>query len=251
MLIIPAIDIREGQVVRLVQGNFDQETVYSHDPLEVARRWKEEGAEFLHIVDLDGAREGKPRNLKWVEKIAQQVSTPIQMGGGIRSLEVIEEVFKRGVQRVVMGTEAVESPDLIREACEEYGEKIAVGIDAQDGLVAIRGWTSSTSRKAVTLARRMEGLGVRTIIFTDIKSDGMLNGPNVRGLKELLEATSVSLIASGGVSNLDDVKKLKELEKDGLQGVIIGKALYTGGVNLKEAIAIAKDENCRPHSRFQ
>lgn len=238
MLIIPAIDIRDGRVVRLIQGDFNQEIVYNDDAVEVARKWEREGAELLHVVDLDGAREGGLRNLELVENIASEISIPVELGGGIRNLRAIEEVLNKGIERVIIGTEAVESPDLIKEACQEFGERIVVGIDARDGLVAVRGWTASTSRKAVALAGEMESIGVRTIIFTDIKSDGMLSGPNLASLKEMLKAATIPLIASGGVSSLEDIKNLKSLESEGLQGVIVGKALYDGRVNLKEALDI-------------
>ena len=242
MLIIPAIDIRNGCVVRLIQGDFAQETVYNNNPLKVARKWEREGAKLIHIVDLDGAREGRLRNLKLGENIAQEISVPVQWGGGIRDLRTIEEVLNKGLERVVIGTKAVESPELIREACREFGERIVVGIDVRDSRVAVRGWTSSTSRKAVALAGEMESLGVKTIIFTDIKSDGMLTGPHLESLKEMLKAINISLIASGGVSSLEDIKSLRNLESEGLQGVIVGKALYAGRINLREAIAIVKGD---------
>lgn len=240
MLIIPAIDIRDGYVVRLIQGDFTQETVYDNDPLKVARRWEKEGAKLIHLVDLDGAREGRPKNLKLGEDIVREISIPVEWGGGVRDLKAIEEVLSKGIERVVIGTEAVESPELIREACQEFGERIVVGIDVRDGRVAVRGWTSSTSREAVALAEEMEDLGVKTIIFTDIKSDGMLSGPHLRSLKEMLKAITIPLIASGGVSSLEDIKNLKSLESEGLQGVIVGKALYAGCINLKEILTIAE-----------
>lgn len=240
MLIIPAIDIRGGKVVRLSQGDFHQETVYDDDPVEVARKWESEGASLLHIVDLDGAREGKSVNLELVRKITSEVVIPIEMGGGVRNLETVREVLNKGVSRVVLGTPACSRPDLVKEACQEFGERIAIGIDVKDGLVAVRGWTELTSKEAVTLAREIENLGVKTIIFTDVRRDGMLTGPNLKSLEEILQETNVSLIASGGISNLEDVKNLKRLEREGLEGVIIGKALYEGRIELKEAIAIAE-----------
>ncbi|MCD5401611.1 1-(5-phosphoribosyl)-5-[(5-phosphoribosylamino)methylideneamino]imidazole-4-carboxamide isomerase [candidate division NPL-UPA2 bacterium] len=240
MLIIPAIDIRDGRVVRLVQGNFAQETVYDDDPVRIARKWGREGAKLLHIVDLDGAREGRLKNLGLVENIAKEISIPVELGGGIRNLRTVEEVLNKGIERVIMGTKAIESPELIKEACREFGERIVIGIDVRDGLVAIRGWASSTSRKAVTLAEEMESLGARTIIFTDIRSDGMLSGPHLESLKEMLKAITIPLIASGGVSSLEDIKSLKSLESEGLQGVIVGKALYAGCINLREAITIVE-----------
>lgn len=243
MLIIPAIDIRDGRVVRLIQGDFRRQIVYDDDPVAVARKWEREGARLLHVVDLDGAREGGLRNLGLVENIAAAISIPVELGGGIRNLRTIKEVLNKGIKRVVIGTEAVESPDLIGEACREFGERIVVGIDARDGWVSVRGWTSSTSRKVVTLAREMEGLGVRTIIFTDIDSDGMLSGPNLKGLQEILKVITIPLIASGGVSCLRDIKNLKGLERKGLQGIIVGQALYAGQVNLKEALDLLRSHN--------
>lgn len=226
-------------MVRLVQGDFHQETVYHDDPVKVAKRWEGEGARLLHIVDLDGAREGEPVNLELVGKIASEVDIPIQMGGGVRSLETVREVLSKGIRRVILGTQASAAPDLVREACQEFGERVAIGIDVKDGLVAVRGWTELTSKEAVTLAREMENLEVRTIIFTDVRRDGMLTGPGVKSLEEILQGTNVSLIASGGISSLEDVRRLKRLEREGLEGIIIGKALYEGRIEFGEAIAVA------------
>jgi len=239
VLIIPAIDIRDGRVVRLVQGDFNRETVYDDNPAGVAQKWEREGAGWIHIVDLDGAREGESKNLELVEGLVEKIGIPVELGGGIRNLRSIEEVLNKGIARVVIGTEAVESPGFVKEACEEFGERVAVGIDARDGLVAVKGWTSDTSRKAVSLAGEMESLGVKTIIFTDIESDGTLGGPHLGSLKEMLKAISIPLIASGGVSGLEDIKNLKSLESEGVRGVIVGKALYAGRINLKEAITVA------------
>ncbi|MCK4262313.1 1-(5-phosphoribosyl)-5-[(5-phosphoribosylamino)methylideneamino]imidazole-4-carboxamide isomerase [bacterium] len=241
MLIVPAIDIRGGRVVRLAQGDFAEETLYNDAPVKVARRWEGEGAKLLHIVDLDGAREGRPVNLELVGKIAEEVAIPIQVGGGVRNLEAVREVLNKGVRRVILGTQACSEPDLIKEACEEFKERVAVAIDVRDGLVAVRGWTELTSRGAVTLAKEMGNLGVRTIIFTDVRRDGMLIGPNLKNLEEMLQETNVSLIASGGISSLEDVRKLKRLEGQGLEGIIVGKALYEGRIELGEAIAIAEN----------
>lgn len=226
-------------MVRLVQGDFHQETVYHDDPVKVAKRWEGEGARLLHIVDLDGAREGEPVNLELVGKIASEVDIPIQMGGGVRSLETVREVLSKGIRRVILGTQASAAPDLVREACQEFGKRVAIGIDVKDGLVAVRGWTELTSKEAVTLAREMENLEVRTIIFTDVRRDGMLTGPGVKSLEEILQGTNVSLIASGGISSLEDVRRLKRLEREGLEGIIIGKALYEGRIEFGEAIAVA------------
>lgn len=240
MLIIPAIDIRGGQVVRLAQGDFAQETIYYDDPVKVAKKWEGEGARLLHIVDLDGAREGEPVNLELVGKIAREVAIPIEMGGGIRELETVKEVLTKGVRRVILGTQACSAPALVEEVCQEFGERVAIGIDVKDGLVAVKGWTKLTSKEAVSLAKEMESLGVRTIVFTDVRRDGMLTGPNLESLEEILQKTNVSLIASGGISSLEDVRRLKRLERKGLEGIIIGKALYEGRIELGEAIAIAE-----------
>ena len=240
MLIIPAIDIRGGQVVRLAQGDFAKETLYHDDPVKVAKRWEGEGACLLHIVDLDGAREGEPVNLELVGKIAGEVAVPIEMGGGVRNLETVKEVLNKGVRRVILGTQACSAPDLVKEACQEFGERVAIGIDVKDGLVAVRGWTKLISKKAVILAQEMESLGVKTIIFTDVRRDGMLVGPGVKSLEEMLQETNISIIASGGISGLEDVRRLKGLEREGLEGIIIGKALYEGRIELGEAIAIAE-----------
>jgi len=189
---------------------------------------------------LDGAREGNPGNLELVEDIAREISIPVELGGGVRNLRTIESILNKGIERVILGTEAVESPEIIKKACREFGERIVVGIDAKDGLVVVRGWVSSTSRKAVDLAGEMEGAGVRTIIFTDIKRDGMLSGPNLESLREMLKAITIPLIASGGISNLEDINSIKSLGDEKLQGVIVGKALYDGRVNLREAITVSE-----------
>jgi phosphoribosylformimino-5-aminoimidazole carboxamide ribotide isomerase len=235
MEIIPAIDLRGGKCVRLVQGRYDRETVFSDDPVEMARRWEREGARRLHIVDLDGAREGQPRNLAVVANIARAVEVPIQLGGGIRSEETARQALAAGVQRVIIGTAALERASARRMA-DALGEALAAGIDARDGRVAVRGWLEMSEVKAVDLAREMAGLGIRWIVFTDIGQDGMLAGPNTSALRELVKASRASIIASGGISSAADIRAVKEA---GAAGAIIGTALYTGRLSLKEALEAA------------
>lgn len=235
MEIIPAIDLRGGKCVRLVQGRYDRETVFSDDPVEMARRWEREGARRLHIVDLDGAREGQPRNLAVVEGIARAVEIPVQLGGGIRSEETARQALAAGVQRVIIGTAALERASARRMA-DALGEALAAGIDARDGRVAVRGWVEMSEVKAVDLAREMAGLGIRWIVFTDIGQDGMLAGPNTSALRELVKASRASIIASGGISSAADIRAVKEA---GAAGAIIGTALYTGRLSLKEALEAA------------
>ena len=228
MLIIPAIDIRNGKCVRLFKGDFAQETVFSDHPEEMAMKWQSAGARFLHLVDLDGALAKKPMNLATVERILGSVDIPVELGGGIRSLENIEEVLALGVNRVILGSVAVQDPALVKEACQKYEERIIVGIDAKDGIVAVDGWGVSGEVEAGELAKRMVNAGVRTIIYTDISRDGTLTG--------------AAVIASGGVNSLDDIRRLKALEADGVCGVIVGKSIYTGALDLQEAIEIAGQE---------
>ncbi|MGB9597329.1 MAG: 1-(5-phosphoribosyl)-5-[(5-phosphoribosylamino)methylideneamino]imidazole-4-carboxamide isomerase [Candidatus Poribacteria bacterium] len=241
MLIIPAIDIRNGKCVRLVQGKADAETVFSDDPVSMAVKWENKGAEFLHIVDLDGAFSGEPKNLTIVEKIVKSVSIPIELGGGIRNKSSVDKVFQVGVYRAILGTSALKNPDFVSEMCDLYDEKIAVGIDAKDGKVAVKGWTEIEEKTAIDLANEMKECGIKTIIYTDIARDGMLTGPNIQATKNLAMAVSgVGIIASGGVSSIDDIKKIKEIEPYGVIGVIIGKALYTGDIQLEEALLMVE-----------
>jgi len=237
MVIYPAIDIKQGKCVRLVQGRFSDVTVYSDDPVQMALRWQQAGAEYIHLVDLDGALTGKSVNYDTIKKIANTVSVPVQLGGGIRSMESIEVVLEAGVSRVILGTSAVKNPQLVREAVDRYKERIAVGIDAKDGKVAIEGWESISEFSALDFAEKMQHLGVRTIIYTDISRDGMLQGPNLDAMREMAGHLSIDVIASGGVSSLQD---LLELKKTGVSGAIVGKALYTGKVKLEEAINAVK-----------
>lgn len=242
MLIIPAIDIRDGKCVRLFKGDFAKETVFSDRPEEMARKWQNAGARFLHLVDLDGALAKKPMNLDTVERILHSVELPVELGGGIRSLEHIETALSLGVHRVILGSVAVQEPELVKEACQRYKERIVVGIDAKDGIVAVDGWGVSGDVEAGELARRMVKAGVRTIIYTDISRDGTLAGVNTEATVALAKESGASVIASGGVSSLADIRRLKALEAEGVCGVIVGKSIYTGALDLAKAIEIAEGE---------
>ncbi len=241
MIILPAIDIRGGKCVRLTQGNFADETVFFDDPVEAALNWQEEGAKFLHVVDLDGAREGAPMNIFVIKNIIEAVDIPVEVGGGIRTLDDIYDLIGMGVRRVILGSVAAEDPELVREAVEEFGsDAVVVGIDSKDGFVAIHGWEESSKIKTVDLVNVIGDCGVSTIICTDISRDGTLEGVNVRFFAEMAAKSGLSVIASGGVSNLDDIRYLKDLEIDGVSGIILGKAIYTGAIDLKEALKIAE-----------
>lgn len=229
MLLLPAIDLMDRQVVRLRRGLAAEKVIYSNDPVAIAKRWEDAGADWLHLVDLDAAFHGEPKNLPCVESICAAVNLPCQLGGGLRSLENISAAFDSGVRRVIIGTKAYQSTDFLKEACQEFGgERIAVGIDAKDGLVAVKGWTETTSRRAVDLALHAQEAGAETVIYTDIATDGMLEGPNYSAVRELLDLLDCNLIASGGVSSSDDILRLAAMP--GLYGAIIGKALYEGKI---------------------
>lgn len=243
MIIFPAIDIRGGKCVRLLKGDFAKETVFSDKPEDMAKKWQAQGAAFLHLVDLDGALKGKSQNLATVEKILAAVDIPVELGGGIRTMENIDEVLKLGVRRVILGSVAVRSPELVREACAKYGDRIVVGIDAKDGIVAVDGWGVSGNVEATALAKEMKKAGVKTIIYTDISRDGTLAGVNVEATAKLARKSGVNIVASGGVKSIDDIKALKPYEKDGIEGVIVGKSIYMGTLDLAEAIAIASKED--------
>ncbi len=235
MRLYPAIDIKNGQCVRLRQGLFDDTTVYANEPYLVAKEFEADGAKFLHIVDLDGALRGTGANDEALKKIVENVTIPVEIGGGIRTMQDIEHRLSLGVTRVILGTKAVESPDFVKEAVEKFGaDKIVVGIDAKDGMVAIKGWETISNVDAVTLALSMKELGVKTIIYTDISKDGMLCGPNFAQTARMVEITGMDIVASGGVSCMND---LLELEKVGVEGAILGKAIYEKRVDLKEAAA--------------
>ena len=241
MIIYPAIDIRGGRCVRLTEGRFDAETVFADDPAEMALKWAGLGAEFLHLVDLDGALAGEGKNVPVIERILQSVSIPVQLGGGIRNLETIEKLLSLGVTRIILGSAAVKNPQLVEEACKKYPGHIAVGIDAKNGDVAIEGWGKGSGVAATELAKKMAAYGVETIIYTDISRDGMLSGVNVEATAALARVCGVPIIASGGVASLEDIRRVKAVESDGVQGCIIGKAIYTGAVDLKAALALAKE----------
>jgi len=237
LLIIPAIDIKGGKCVRLLQGRPEDETVFSDKPVAMAKHWQKEGAKFLHLIDLDGAFGGVPKNLPLIKRIVESIDIPVELGGGIRTLKDIEHVLDIGLNRVILGTIALKEPDFIESVCKDYSEKIAVGIDAKDGMVATDGWLRVSHKSAIEFAIEMQQRGVKTIIYTDIKRDGMLTGPNINTTKKIAQAVDIDVIASGGISSIDDILAVKSLEQFGVTGVIIGKALYTGKVSLQEAIA--------------
>ena len=221
--------------MRLVQGKVDQETVYSNDPLSMANHWDEEGAQTIHVVDLDGAFQGSPINAEIVKNIIYSSSVDIQVGGGIRTLETIETYVKAGAYRIILGTVAQQEPEFVEEACKRFPDKIIIGIDARDGLVAVKGWVEVSEQKATDLAQKLKGYGIAGFIFTDISRDGMLQGPNLESIKEFAESAQLPVIASGGVSRLEDIKNLAKLESYGVEGVIVGKALYDKTLTFKEA----------------
>lgn len=238
MLIIPAIDIKDGRCVRLYQGEMDKDTIYYESPLEAAKHWAEEGAELLHVVDLNGAVEGRPVHKQEVTAICLGFGVPVELGGGLRSPEAVEEALALGVERVVIGTAAYEDPGFLRAVCKKFSGKIVVGIDAREGHVAIKGWKEETPMDAVELARRCQEDGVSRIIYTDISRDGTSLGVNAERTLRLARAVTIPIIASGGVATLDDIRRLKALENDGVEGVIVGRALYAGAFTLREAIAV-------------
>ena len=238
MLIIPAIDLKAGQCVRLYQGNMDQATVYSEDPVATALRWQQEGAQRLHVVDLDGAVSGRGVNTTAIEQICQALTIPVQVGGGIRSLSSLEHMLSLGVSRAILGTLAQRQPEVVAEACKRFPGQITVGIDARNGKVAVQGWTESTDLDVTHLANRCQDYGVSEIVYTDISRDGTEQGVNREATGALAQAISVPVIASGGVSSAADIEILLPLEAQGVMGVIIGRALYTGAVKLDAAIRI-------------
>ena len=243
MIIIPAVDIKNGKCVRLFQGRMDSETVFSDDPAAMAKKWVDEGAEIIHVIDLDGAVEKSPQNLNSIRKIIEGINTPIQVGGGIRNEKTIGMYLDLGVRRVIIGTEAIQNPRLVKDACRLFPDQIVVGIDARNGLVAIEGWTKITQMRAVDLSKKFEDCGVAMINFTDIHRDGMQTGPNIDETRRLAEAVSIPVVASGGVSTIDDIKNLMPLKAVGVVGVITGRALYSGSLNLKEALEVAEARN--------
>lgn len=241
--IIPAIDIRGGKCVRLLQGDYDRETVFGEDPVEMARRWEGEGASRLHVVDLDAARSGQPENLEIVRRIAAALSIPVQMGGGVRNREAVVRTLDTGVQRAIVGTAAAADPETARALFGEFGESLILGVDARDGKVAVAGWRETTAWDAVELAREMAAAGARRLIFTDIATDGMGTGPSLESTRRLAEALEIPVIASGGVGRPEDVLAVSRLQDAGVEGVIVGKAIYTGAVNLAETLRRLREES--------
>ena len=237
MLILPAIDLRNEKCVNLVQGRAREETIFSDHPVEMAQQWQQSGAEYLHLVDLDGAFSAISDNLHIVKEIVEMLQIPVQLGGGIRTMERLDDVLGLGVTRAILGTAALKNPPLVKAACKKYGPRVAVGIDAKDGMVATEGWLDVSEKPALAFAREMEDCGVQTIIYTDIKSDGMLQGPNLETTKAIVNAVSVDVIASGGITSIQDIQALKAIK---VHGAIIGRALYTGALDLKAAISTAR-----------
>jgi len=238
MIIFPAIDIKEGKVVRLAQGQFDVVTEYSDDPATVAQKWEKDGAQWLHVVDLDGAQKGKITNWDSLEKIAQSVKVPVQMGGGVRSEEDIARLLNSGISRVVLGTRAIEDHDFLAAILAKWPHQIAVSLDCANGMLTLKGWTKVTTIKATDFAKDLERTGLQYLIYTDVHRDGMLSGPNLKSLEELLDQATIPVIASGGISNLNDIRQLCLLKPKGLMGAITGKALYEEKFDLKSALEI-------------
>lgn len=241
MRIIPAVDIKAGQCVRLVQGKADQETIYSNDPVAMACHWDEEGAQLIHVVDLDGAFDGKPVNVEIIKNIIYNSTVDIQIGGGIRTMDALSAYFDAGAYRIILGTIAHQQPEFVEQACKKYPGKILVGIDARNGKVAIQGWREVSNQSTADLAKSLESAGVAGYIFTDISKDGMMQGPNLEQIKEFASATTTPVIASGGVSRIEDVINLLALEKEGVEGMIIGKALYDKKLDYREILKKVKE----------
>ncbi|SDG36460.1 1-(5-phosphoribosyl)-5-[(5-phosphoribosylamino)methylideneamino] imidazole-4-carboxamide isomerase [Desulfosporosinus hippei DSM 8344] len=241
MILFPAIDLKEGKAVRLLQGRMEDSTVYADNPVDVAKEFERQGAEYLHMVDLNGAFSGKPMNDETIRNIVRSVSMRIQVGGGIRTMERITELLELGVERVILGTIAVKNPELVAEAANRYGKRVIVGIDAKDGLVAVQGWAETTEMRAVDLGKAMKAVGIQSVVFTDISRDGMLQGPNIESTVQMAMETGLSVIASGGISTLADLSNLQAqvLKGVSIEGAITGKALYSGAFTLKEALAAA------------
>lgn len=238
MIIFPAMDIRDGKCVRLYQGRFDRTEVVGENPIDIGLKFKNQGAEYLHMVDLDGALSGKVENLNMISRVIQQVKLPIEVGGGIRDLNTIENLIEQGISRVILGTAALKNPKFVKEAIKNYGDKIAVGIDAKDGFVAIEGWINVSQVNYIDFGRQMENIGVKTIIFTDVSRDGTLTGPNVEQTLRLKDSVSCNIIASGGIKNMENIIELKN---KGVYGAIVGKAIYSGNICLKDAISAVKE----------
>ena len=237
MRIYPAIDIKDGHCVRLLQGRFSDVTVYGDNPAETAKQWEKLGGEYIHVVDLDGALKGHGGNAEVIKKICESVNVPVQTGGGIRTMEDIEAKLNCGIARVIIGTKAVSDSEFVKRAVDKYKEKIVIGIDAKDGMVAVEGWEKTSDFTAVEFAKKMADIGVKTIVYTDIATDGTLAGPNIAAQTEMVKSVKADIIASGGVGNIDHIKSLVPT---GVEGVIVGRALYTGDVKLDEAVRAVK-----------
>jgi len=240
MIIIPAVDIKQGKCVRLLQGRMEDTTLYSDNPVSMAKKWEVCGAELIHVIDLDGAFAKQVKNFQTIQDILSNIKVPIQVGGGIRDLKTIEMYVEAGVSKVIIGSVALYDPELVKEACKNFQGQIVVGIDARNGMVAVEGWSKTSKTRAVDLAKEFESCGVAAINFTDIHRDGMQTGPNIEETAALAEAVSIPIVASGGVSTIEDIKNLLRVENKGVTGVITGRALYEGTLDLKEAIRISK-----------
>ncbi len=240
MIIIPAIDLKDGKCVRLLQGKKEEVTVYSDDPPSMARHWQQLGGELLHVVDLDGAFTGEQHNFSHIRAIREAIDIPIEVGGGIRDVERIQKLIDLGVDRTIIGTSAAKNPEIVQEACKKFPGKVLVGIDAKEGKVAVKGWVEVTELEAIEFAKQMQDAGAAGIIYTDISRDGMLTGPNIEAMAIMVKSVQIPVIASGGVSRLDDIKNLMQIKN--LWGVITGKALYSGALKLEEAIEAVKSD---------
>ena len=236
MLVIPAIDLKDGRCVRLRQGDMADETVYSDDVKEVASRWQQQGAGLIHVVDLNGAVDGEPKNLPHIESVIKAVRVKVQVGGGIRTIDTVRRYLNAGVSRVVLGTAALTNRALLDLACQEFPQRIVLGLDARDGRIAVKGWTTVSDVKAIDLLKELSGCAIAAVVYTDIARDGMLNGPNIPALKEVVEYSSFPVIASGGITRLEDLQAVRSLGRK-IEGAIVGKALYDGKLDLKAAVA--------------
>ena len=243
MIIIPAVDIKNGKCVRLLQGRMDAETIYSDQPEAMAAKWARLGAPLIHVVDLDGAFAKSPQNVSSIRNILGSVDVPIQVGGGIRNEKTVHMYLQMGIQRVIIGSEAINKPAFVKKVCKKYPDRVVIGIDARNGKVAIDGWKETTRIEVVDLAKKFEDCGIAAINFTDIHRDGMQTGPNLEAIRRLAEAISIPVVASGGISSIRDIRRLLPLEEVGVVGIIIGKALYSGGLDLKEALDLTRQQS--------
>ena len=236
MIIIPAIDIKDGKCVRLFKGEEEKVTVFSDHPSEIAKEWEDAGAKWIHVVDLDGAFSGEPKNYNVIKSIVDTVSCPVQVGGGIRNIDTVREYVKMGVKRIILGTAAFSDQDFLRNACSEFPQEIAVGIDTKNGKIAVKGWTEVIDQGTQEVMRNLQEVGVSIVLNTNIDRDGTMEGINIDGAREFIEQSPIPVIASGGIATMEDLEKLASIEHLGLYGAILGKSIYTGSVNLKEAI---------------